>query len=77
LHFFGAAVLYIHFRHIYSHRIALWIIGVFSLIKEVYDYLYGTGFSSRDILMNILGVLLGLLILRIYQRYFKSLGKFA
>lgn len=72
LHFFGAGILFLHFWHVYSFKGSLIILAAFSIIKEVYDYLYGTGFSIRDIFMNLLGVLVSILVVYVYQSYLSS-----
>lgn len=67
LHFCGSGILYLFFRHIYNHRVSLLLLALISIAKEMYDWIYKpwSGFSVRDIIMNVLGIIAALLLMRV------------
>lgn len=62
LHPIVSFLLYFHLRHIYSWKFAIGFLIIASFGKEFYDFIWGTGFSWRDIFMNYLGLQVAILI---------------
>lgn len=63
-HFIIALLTTLIFGNIFNNVVALGVALVVSILKEIYDeYSKGTGWNWKDLFADILGIIIGLLIL--------------
>lgn len=79
LHPIVSFLLFFHFKHVYNFKTAIIILMAASFGKEIYDFIWATGFSWRDICMNGVGLFFALVIIWHQNRKsskFTSNGKY-